>query len=81
MIIFPERKRWLDSNQRSLASFKGCMKKPLVVGAAQINEEFQVETLEGNYKTGKPGDFLMCGVDGELYICDQDIFNKTYDFV
>jgi len=44
-------------------------------------EEFRVNTLEGNYKQGKPGDYLMQGIDGELYICDKLIFEKTYDFV
>jgi hypothetical protein len=58
-----------------------CMKRPIVVHAKQINEEFQVNTLEGNYKTGKAGDYLMKGIDGELYICDKEIFEKTYDFV
>ena len=47
----------------------------------QINEAFRVESLEGNYKQGKPGDYLMQGVEGELYICDKMIFEKTYDFV
>ena len=60
---------------------KGCLKKPIVVHAKQINEDFRVETLEGNYKQGKAGDYLMKGIDGELYICDKDIFEKTYDFV
>lgn len=58
-----------------------CMKRPIVIGAKQMLEEFQVKALEGNYKLGKPGDYLMCGVDNELYICDKDIFEKTYDFV
>jgi len=43
-------------------------------------EEFQVDTLEGNYKSGKAGDYLMCGVKGELYICDKDIFEESYDW-
>lgn len=60
---------------------QGCMKRPIVVHAVQINEEFRVNTLEGNYKQGKPGDFLMKGIDGELYICDKEIFEKTYDWV
>ena len=59
----------------------GCRKKPIVVHAVQINEEFRVNTLEGNYKQGKPGDYLMKGIDGELYICDREIFEKTYDWV
>ena len=60
---------------------KGCLKRPIIVHAKQINEDFRVDTLEGNYKQGKAGDYLMKGIDGELYICDKDIFEKTYDFV
>jgi len=59
----------------------GCRKKPIVVHAKKMNEEFRVNTLEGNYKQGKPGDYLMRGIDGELYICDGPIFEKTYDFI
>ena len=58
-----------------------CRKKPIVVHAKQVDEEFRVNTLEGNYKQGKPGDYLMKGIDGELYICDREIFEKTYDWV
>jgi len=60
---------------------KPCKKRPIVVHAKQIPCEFRVNTLEGNYKQGKPGDYLMKGIDGELYICDQAIFEKTYDFL
>jgi hypothetical protein len=60
---------------------QGCMKRPIVVHAKQIHEEFRVNTLEGNYKQGKPGDFLMKGIDGELYICDNEIFLRTYDWI
>lgn len=57
-----------------------CMKRPIIVHATPISTEFRVNTLEGNYKVGKPGDYLMQGIDGELYICDKEIFEKTYDF-
>ena len=57
---------------------RGCTGR---VQARQIQEEFRVNTLEGNYKKGKAGDYLMRGVDAELYICDKDIFEKTYDFI
>ena len=60
---------------------RGCMKKPIVVHAVQIQEEFRVDTLEGNYKQGKPGDYLMRGIKGELYICDREIFEKSYGWV
>jgi len=58
-----------------------CMKKPIVVHAKRIDEEFRVNTLEGNYKQGKPGDYLMRGIDGELYICDGPIFNRSYNWM
>ncbi len=59
----------------------GCMKKPIVVHAKKMTEEFRVNSLEGNYKQGEPGDYLMRGIDGELYICDGPIFERTYDWV
>ncbi len=58
-----------------------CVKRKIVVSAIQMNEEFRVNTLEGNYKQGKPGDYLMRGIEDELYICDKEIFEKTYDFI
>ena len=58
-----------------------CIKRPIIVHAKKFDFEFRVNTLEGNYKQGKPGDYLMKGIDGELYICDGPIFERTYDFV
>ena len=58
-----------------------CIKRPITVHAKKIDEEFRVNTLEGNYKQGKPGDYLMRGIDGELYICDGPIFERSYDMV
>jgi len=60
---------------------KPCMKKPITVHARQMAEDFRVNSLEGDYKQGKAGDYLMRGVKGELYICDKDIFEETYDFL
>lgn len=60
---------------------QNCMKRPIVIQAKKINEDFRVNTLEGNYKQGKAGDYLMRGIDGELYICDGPIFDKSYDFL
>lgn len=58
-----------------------CRKRPIIVHAKRIDEEFRVDTLEGNYKQGKTGDYLMKGARNELYICDKEIFEETYDFV
>ena len=57
-----------------------CVKRPIIVHAKQMKEPFRVDTLEGNYKYGKNGDYLMRGIEGELYICDREIFEKSYDF-
>ncbi len=54
------------------------IKKPIPINCIQIHEKFQVETLEGVMQ-GKPGDWLIEGVEGELYACDSGIFEKTYD--
>ena len=64
-----------------VADMMPCKKRPIIIQAKLIKEEFRVNTLEGNYKQGKPGDYLMKGIDGELYICDGPIFDKTYDFI
>ena len=58
-----------------------CRKKPIIIQAKKINEDFRVNTLEGNYKQGKAGDYLMRGIDGELYICDRSIFDRSYDIL
>lgn len=64
-----------------IEGMRGCMKKPLVVHAKQMNEAFRVNSREGDYKQGKSGDFLIRGIEGELYICDREIFEKSYGWV
>jgi hypothetical protein len=61
-------------------TFKKAIKKPIPIKCCQINEAFSVETLEG-IMTGKKGDWLMIGVSGEMYPCDKEIFEKTYNIV
>ena len=46
----------------------------------QIHEPFQVETMEGIMQ-GKAGDWLMIGIQGEMYPIDREIFEKTYDIL
>jgi len=79
MIIYPERVQDLDLITE--ARLMRCMKKPLPVSAVQMKEDFRVDSMEGDYKQGKAGDYLMCGIKGELYICDKDIFEESYNFI
>lgn len=37
-----------------------------------------INTLEGIMKANK-GDYIILGVNGEVYPCKPDIFEKTYD--
>ena len=55
-------------------------KKPIIIRALRIDKTFSVKTKEG-LMTGKKGDWLIKGVEGELYPCDNKIFKKTYEAV
>lgn len=37
-----------------------------------------IETMEGTV-VGRPGDWLIRGVNGEFYPCEPDVFAKTYE--
>lgn len=69
----------------TLNNFEGickCMKKPIPIHCLQLNfpEGFTVTSIEG-IMTGKAGDYLMWGIDGEKYICEKDIFERSYDIL
>ena len=53
------------------------IKKPIPIKAVQQSEVFTTQTLEGELE-GKPGDYLVTGVNGEQYPVDREIFEKTY---
>jgi len=40
--------------------------------------QFMIATLEGNH-AANPGDWIIKGVQGELYPCKPDIFAATYE--
>ena len=61
-------------------NFKVYKKKPVKIKAVQMEKAFEVKTLEGVLK-GKVGDYLLQGVKGELYPCDREIFEETYEEV
>lgn len=53
-------------------------RKKTLTEAQQLEHPFRVHTLEGVME-GKAGDYLMRGVEGELYPCDRTIFRATYE--
>lgn len=57
--------------------FEAYQKLPVIVGAFQTDKEMEIETLEGIMKANV-GDYIIKGVEGEIYPCKPDIFEKTY---
>lgn len=55
-------------------------KKPIVIEAEQLTQRTAISTLEG-VMIGNVGDWLITGVNGEVYPCKNDIFLKTYELV
>ena len=60
--------------------FSSFRKKPITIKAAQMQDSFEVVTLEGLH-SGGPGDYLIIGIEGEKYPCKKRIFEKTYELV
>lgn len=53
---------------------------PKSKGDFQGDDRLMIHTLEGKM-TVEWGDFIIQGVNGELYSCKPDIFEKTYEEV
>lgn len=55
-------------------------KKPIVIKAYKTECELYISTLEGILKADK-GDYIIKGIQGEVYPCKPDIFEETYELV
>ena len=78
---------------RSLRKWKKCRKKPIVVEFREVIatrrridkfEDVNVEiikTREGTLEAVEGRDFVIRGVEGEIYPISKDIFYKTYEVV
>jgi len=61
--------------------WKKFRKKPIIVEAYQNKDRDKViNTLEGQM-IAKKGDWIIKGINGEIYPCKPDIFKKTYEEV
>mgnify|MGYP001615614701 FL=1 len=68
----------IEVNESYLKGSRLFVKKPIPIQAAAIPQTFWVASLEGNHQ-GKEGDYLVRGIRGELYICDKQIFEESYE--
>jgi hypothetical protein len=55
-------------------------KKPVIIQAVELREAVRIKTREG-VLTGNVGEFLIEGIEGEIYPCAREIFFKTYEKV
>lgn len=67
--------QWTGDNYEELVDFVSRAMFPL-----PFDDEVIIETLEGAVVANK-GDWIIRGVNGELYPCKPDIFEKTYEEV
>ena len=44
----------------------------------EAGNRLAIDTLEGTM-TAQPGDWIICGVQGEFYPCKPDVFEATYE--
>ena len=72
--------RTIEEGTVDTTKFKEYRKKPVVISAYPTDEEVIIATREGKMKANI-GDYIIRGVDGEIYPCKPDIFHKTYDEV
>lgn len=56
-------------------------KKPVVIEYREPNGREQIETREGTLYAVEGEDYVIRGVEGEVYPIAKEIFEETYDRV
>jgi len=56
-------------------------KKPIVVEFREVDGKEQIETREGVLTAKQEEDYIIRGVDGEIYPIKKSIFYRTYDVI
>lgn len=77
-VLVGDEKEWQVLIGDEIVDWHQFRKRPIVINAMQMDVPFKVETLEG-WMQGQPGDWLIEGVENELYPCKDSIFQATYE--
>lgn len=59
---------------------KDALRNKIIIDDRSVKDKIIIVTLEGNHICSLH-DYIIKGVNGELYPCKPDIFEKTYDIV
>jgi hypothetical protein len=70
--IIIQANQWLGDMSAILKSF------PELATCRFVDGKIEVKTLEG-IMTAKHGDWIIKGIQGELYPCKPDVFENTYE--
>lgn len=73
-----QKRDYCGSKEDEHRAMEAYRKLPVIIHAKRMKDPFEVYTLEGAMH-GKPGDYLVCGVEGEFYPVAKRIFEKTYE--
>lgn len=78
--VVVEAVHYTGNNKRTIKSFTadGYLNTTGVAQIYDYTEVIDILTLEGVMKL-RPGDWLIKGVKGEFYPCDNEIFHQTYE--
>ena len=63
---------------KAVLDFSVYRKKPVSVMATPMMEDFEVKTPEGVMQ-GRKGDYLVMGLEGELYPVKPSVFARSYE--
>lgn len=66
---------------QKVEGLKPVVKLPVPMAAKQMDVKFSIFTDDHATHTGQPGDYLMQGIKGELYVCRKDVFEACYTYV
>ncbi|WP_318569431.1 polysaccharide transporter [Salinigranum marinum] len=82
LVLLGRRRRALEETDVSLEGdeWGRYRKRPVVIDAKQLTQRVEIDTREGTV-VGEAGDYLIVGVEGEIYPCGREIFEKTYEEV
>lgn len=73
-----------DDSEEVIEELQGLGLDPVRLDYSEFGKNglywLNIETLEGVMKANI-GDYIIKGVNGEIYPCKPDIFEKTYDIV
>jgi hypothetical protein len=69
---------WLNQAWSKETGTEGALER--VNPSDELPDMLEIITLEGTHLVSW-GDFIIQGVNGEIYPCKPDIFEKTYDKV